>query len=624
MSWSEPMSGELLAIPEDAICPISQQIMEDPVVCADGHSYERSFIQRWLALGKRTSPRTNLSLAHTTLIPNLNLRGMIQAIRARMPAIQGEQIRQLKDMQDLEAIVRSLMEDQAKLAIKCMAPGAAPSDILLESCALPSSEVLPENAAVEGGASSSDADPGGAGSGAAAGAPALWRPRVEVRTPDPAPSGPIPGLLEFLRHETPEVSQRALGLIEALVASDPVNRTAVWQQGGIPLIVGLLKGGSPDAVRSACALLCRMATAQPEAAMAVAWAGGIPPLVENLDHHSSAVRVEAVKTLWNLASGNADNQTTIAQLGAIRHLVNLLSAGAGAAEAREPALTLLTALASREKLNQDAIFRAGGIQVLTDLLKDPHLRWLASAALESCANEHEDNQVAIGTTSGAIPTLIQLLGDEVAGMRASAASTLLSLVSMGNTKNMAMIARGGGIKPLIEMLRDEDPGPREPAAGVLAHLANNVDNRVAIPKLGAIPLLIELLSDEEIPAARVHAALALGNLAVMNASNKETIAKQGGMTALVELLKDENPSARERAAAALSALSQLSDQNKALMVRAGAIPLLVGMLSHEQTRKQAVVLMRSLADDNDSHKHAIEQAAKSAGCDLKAAGMKLR
>lgn len=346
-------------------------------------------------------------------------------------------------------------------------------------------------------------------------------------------------------------------------------------------------------------------------------------MVEHLDHHTAAVRVEAVKTLWNLASGNADNQTTIAQLGAIRHLVSLLSAGAGAAEAKEPALSLLTSLASRDKLNQDAIFRAGGIQVLTDLLKDPHLRWLASAALEVTAHEHEDNQVAIGTTSGAISTLIELLGDEVPGMRGSAANTLLSLVSAGNSKNMAMIARGGGIKPLVEMLKDPEPGPREPAAGVLAHLANNVDNRVAIPKLGAIPLLVELLSDDEVPGARVHAALALGNLAVMNASNKDAIAKQG-MTAIVALLSDESPFARERAASALSALSMLSDQNKALMVRAGAIPLLVGLLSHDQTRKQAVVVLRSLADDNDSHKHAITQAATAAGCDLKAAGMKLR
>lgn len=44
-------------ISEDAICPISQQVMEDPVVCADGHSYERAFIQKWLApLGKPKAP----------------------------------------------------------------------------------------------------------------------------------------------------------------------------------------------------------------------------------------------------------------------------------------------------------------------------------------------------------------------------------------------------------------------------------------------------------------------------------------------------------------------------------------------------------------------------------------
>ena len=47
---------------------ISMEIMEEPVVAADGHHYEKAMIEHWLAQGKTTSPRTNEPLEHTILI----------------------------------------------------------------------------------------------------------------------------------------------------------------------------------------------------------------------------------------------------------------------------------------------------------------------------------------------------------------------------------------------------------------------------------------------------------------------------------------------------------------------------------------------------------------------------
>jgi hypothetical protein len=51
-------------------CPITIQPFEDPVVAADGHTYERSAVERWFAGGNRTSPLTGARLQSTTLIPN--------------------------------------------------------------------------------------------------------------------------------------------------------------------------------------------------------------------------------------------------------------------------------------------------------------------------------------------------------------------------------------------------------------------------------------------------------------------------------------------------------------------------------------------------------------------------
>ncbi|CAE7822527.1 PUB4 [Symbiodinium sp. CCMP2456] len=543
----------------------------------------------WHRLGKRSSPKTNMSLPHTTLIPNVNLRNIIQSIRVRMPAIQSEQIKSIKEMQDLEAIVRSLMEDQGKLAVTCIDPTRSPESSPAAYCSSPNAPKAPNI--------------------------------PKLPPPDRASmEEPIPVLLSLLRHESKEVSERALGLIDGLVAADPRHRDAVWHHGGIPLIVSLLRGGSSEQLQHASTLLRTLASSQAEAQMAITWAGAIPLLVEHLDHDFSKVRVESAKALWSLAQGNMDNETSIVEHGGIKRLVVLLSGGA--ADARDSVLHLLLNLASHDPLHQDNITRAGAIPPLTELLNDGNLRQLAAAVLKSLARDHEDNQSAIGATSGTIQKLIQLLSDESAAMRESAAGVLHVLVAGGHAKNVATVSRSGGIRPCMELLKDENAGAREDAAGVLAALAKNADNRVHMADLGAIPLLIELVQDHvgAAAAARKYAATALGELAVRNSKNKEVIGKTGGIEALVELLKDGDHQARGRAASALSELCQLSDHNKLSMVGAGAIPLLVELLREDSTKKPAKAVLASLAGELEANKKAIQEAASAAKVDESRSG----
>ncbi|CAH8269370.1 unnamed protein product [Arabidopsis lyrata] len=64
--------------PQYFICPITQDIMEDPHVATDGFTYEREAISGWFARGHDTSPMINKRLPHTSLVPNLALRSAIQ------------------------------------------------------------------------------------------------------------------------------------------------------------------------------------------------------------------------------------------------------------------------------------------------------------------------------------------------------------------------------------------------------------------------------------------------------------------------------------------------------------------------------------------------------------------
>lgn len=53
-----------------------QAIMTEPVIAADGHTYEKVAVQEWL-LHHTTSPVTGDFLAHTRLVPNFLIKTVL-------------------------------------------------------------------------------------------------------------------------------------------------------------------------------------------------------------------------------------------------------------------------------------------------------------------------------------------------------------------------------------------------------------------------------------------------------------------------------------------------------------------------------------------------------------------
>jgi hypothetical protein len=66
-----------LEMPSGYICPITYDVMQDPVMAVDGHTYERSAVSLWFSTN-RTSPLTGAWLWSTELLPNITLRKLIQ------------------------------------------------------------------------------------------------------------------------------------------------------------------------------------------------------------------------------------------------------------------------------------------------------------------------------------------------------------------------------------------------------------------------------------------------------------------------------------------------------------------------------------------------------------------
>jgi len=64
-------------IPPEFRCPLSLDIMIDPVILSDGHSYERKYITQWIQQNP-VSPITKQPISEQEIKPNVDLKQKIQ------------------------------------------------------------------------------------------------------------------------------------------------------------------------------------------------------------------------------------------------------------------------------------------------------------------------------------------------------------------------------------------------------------------------------------------------------------------------------------------------------------------------------------------------------------------
>jgi hypothetical protein len=74
---TQEIADTFLTVPKDFCCPISLDLMRDPVIISTGQTYDRSSISRWMDEGHTTCPKTGQTLVHTRLVPNRALRNLI-------------------------------------------------------------------------------------------------------------------------------------------------------------------------------------------------------------------------------------------------------------------------------------------------------------------------------------------------------------------------------------------------------------------------------------------------------------------------------------------------------------------------------------------------------------------
>jgi len=679
---NEDHAVRLMPVPDSFVCPISAAIMKDPVATVDGCVYEREYIERWFRTKRQqgqqlTSPITGLELPTATLMPLVALQRAIEAYLAHRPEIKREHIAARSFEEAAQMLQSDLFEKQAnysssqdkmkklrqanKTLIKMVHEANArilELEAEVRECRLPSLEPSHPTASSEARPSalsdthptaSSDSHPGvsfeahpspssdahpsvssspGSSSSASkadhqgAAAPAACERQTLTSRGEDGTAG-VAALSRkseaWLQAESGKQKQKERYLSLALplgvtLALYLLLRLCPWVTSQRSWVVEPHKVRAEDLFPRPTVSVAAVATKVPtKAASAGTDAASSREVEEELVEEANPIFVDQMQQLRHgnleekqraafmlrhFAAESAENQIAIFKAGAIEPLVQLLEdRNAGL---REEAARALWNLARNNKdinmKNQAAIGEAGAIVPLIKLLEDevPRVRVVAAAVLNDLALDNQVNQVAIAKAGAITPCIELLRNDEAQGAAAlvMAASLLQNLARSRPPTPEVAVALSGAIAPLVELLKADTLLAQEQAASSLGTLAAySKDIQVAISDAGAIVPLVDRLKGD---MRQGTAALALRHLAAGNAANQVAIAQAGAIKPLVKLLEDGMPAVRSEAANALWNVARENFDNQVAIVRAGAAIPLVALLKGP-AQEEATLIMLNLA-----------------------------
>jgi len=338
-------------IPDDFRCPISLDLMKDPVIVATGQTYERGCIERWLEAGHDTCPKTQQKLPSKSLTPNYVLRSLItqwceangieppklsctaQLSNAPVSCTAAEHnnvvellqklsSQNLEDQRGAAGMLRQLAKRSAENRACIGDAGAIPVLVSL----LSTTDVSTQEHVVT----------------------ALLNLSIyEENKARIITSGAVPGIVHVLKRGSMEARENSAATLFSLSIVDE-NKVTIGASGAIPALVLLLSNGSQRGKKDAATALFNLCIYQGNKGKAVR-AGLVPILLELLTETESGMVDEALAILAIL-SGHPECKAAIGAASAIPVLVRVIRNGS--ARSKENAAAVMVHLCNGEQQQQ--------------------------------------------------------------------------------------------------------------------------------------------------------------------------------------------------------------------------------------------------------------------------------
>ncbi|KAF5186367.1 U-box domain-containing protein [Thalictrum thalictroides] len=314
-----------LSIPHEFLCPITLEIMTDPVIVASGQTYERESIQKWFEANHRTCPKTRETLAHLSIAPNFALKNLIlqwcEKNKFELPK---------KEASNADA---DSSTTEQKEAISSLVQGLSSCHLDVQRKAVEKIRLLskenPEN-------------------------------RVMI-----AECGGIPPLVQLLSYPDSKIQEHTVTALLNLSIDETNKRLISKQPGAFPAIIEVLQKGKINAKENSAACLFSLSMLD-ENKVAIGSLNGIPPLVDLLQNGTIRGKRDAITALFNLSLNQA-NKGIAVNAGIVIPLLHLLNnRNLGMVD---EALSIFLLLASHPEGRQE-IGQLSFIETLVEFIKD--------------------------------------------------------------------------------------------------------------------------------------------------------------------------------------------------------------------------------------------------------------
>ncbi|TMW91561.1 hypothetical protein EJD97_014204 [Solanum chilense] len=311
-------------------------------------------------------------------------------------------------------------------------------------------------------------------------------------------SGAIPSLLSLLLHADGSLRRVLLKCLRNSVTFAAYNREIVVRHGGLEIILNLLNTCSDDLKRYLLEILSALALLR-EVRRTILTSRGVSFLVEAARRGSIVSRCRAAQAIGLLGLVKRARRTLV-DSGTFSVLLELLQVGD--TSTKVVAANALGVISSHVDYIRP-LANAGAIPLYAELMQgaDPMGKEIAEDVFCILAVV-EENGVAI------VEHLVRILRGDSAESKAAAADVLWDLAGY---KHLPSVVRNSGAIPiLVQLLEDENIDVREKVSGAITQLSYNEADRAALANSGAIPRLVDMLQDES-EEMRDNAAEALVN-----------------------------------------------------------------------------------------------------------------
>ncbi|CAN6917617.1 hypothetical protein Bca4012_089618 [Brassica carinata] len=316
---------------DDLRCPISLEIMKDPVVLETGHTYDRSSIAKWFSAGNITCPKTGKNLESTVLVGNVSVKQVIQSYFKK-------EIDQ-KSMKKKTSIPESLAAEEA---------GKLISDFLAGEL-------------INGGPKE------------------MVKALVEIRILTKTTSfnrsrlveaGVVESLMKLLRPGDPTIQENAMAAILNL-SKDIAGKVRIGGSGGgLEMIVEVLNEGARRESRQYAAAAIFYLSSLGDYSRSI---GEIPDsipgllrIVKGCDYGDSPIR-NALIAIRSLLIQHSDNHWRVLAAGAVSVLLDLVRSGEIGDGVKADSIAVLAKIAEYPD-GMISVLRRGGLKLAVKVL----------------------------------------------------------------------------------------------------------------------------------------------------------------------------------------------------------------------------------------------------------------